>query len=617
MIARFLLAAALWLLPVFAFGQTYPGGFVQPPGSVGGPAGTGPGLVCQAGWFRVSDTSCSPVVFPAGNSTSISTFGAVDPTGVVDSTAAFQKATSEASQYGTVSIPTGTYKISSTINLAAYQCLVGANGGAVVLKWAGDNSSDVISNSVAQLGECLINVTIDAGSGTSLNLLHLQDVQQSYFSNVFMNGENGSGNTCLYLQAGVFGTGNAHNTVLNYFPYIQGMGCQNGAEFNGNSTGPTVASDNRFGTIDMEGSSGGAGTMFNFVQWTDTNNFFDARCSLAADSSTCFGLDTGTPATNEGVYDNNFFYADCDAFGAVSVQTCLTMNNTKEFVISALYHSPDTFPGTLTNCPNSGGNASCPNSTQYVTSYHIMLANSPGGGAPQMNIISAGETYLFPGATESTGPIRLQDANSFQAILNQDASSNFTIYNNGERLKIDSGGNYTFDGSGGTTLSSGGVLGLLGGTASAGPINIANGGAYHAILNQDASSLFTIYDNGIRLTLDAAGNIDFNQHLFANGTAITIASGGCTSPAVTESSGTASFEITIGSSCSGSQPLVLTFATAPDGWVCHADDITHPAQIHQTAYGTTSVTLTNYPLAGGAAQAWTAADVVVGMCTAF
>jgi len=103
-------------------------------------------------------------------------------------------------------------------------------------------------------------------------------------------------------------------------------------------------------------------------------------------------------------------------------------------------------------------------------------------------------------------------------------------------------------------------------------------------------------------------------------TAPTIASGGCTSPAVTSSNGTAAFLLTLGSSCTGVKTVVLTLPTATNFWACSAENNTSDAQqaanvVASRATSTTAVTLTNYSRTTGLQADYTAADTVLVKCT--
>jgi len=127
-----------------------------------------------------------------------------------------------------------------------------------------------------------------------------------------------------------------------------------------------------------------------------------------------------------------------------------------------------------------------------------------------------------------------------------------------------------------------------------------------------------------RVRFTAAGAINTGGLAFASlavsGVAPTIASGGCTSPAVTHSNGTAAFLLTLGSSCAGVKTLVLTLPAAAHFWACDAQNNTSDAQqaantIASRATSTTAVTLTNYARTTGLALDYTAADTLLVKCS--
>ena len=118
----------------------------------------------------------------------------------------------------------------------------------------------------------------------------------------------------------------------------------------------------------------------------------------------------------------------------------------------------------------------------------------------------------------------------------------------------------------------------------------------------------------------AAAGYRLSTTSFALGTAPTLASGGCTSPTAVTSNGTAAFSVGVGTSCSGSQPLVFTLPAATTGWQCSARNQTNPAgsaPAMSSTVSTTSVTITNYGRTTGLAAAWTDADVVVVSCLGY
>lgn len=68
----------------------------------------------------------------------------------------------------------------------------------------------------------------------------------------------------------------------------------------------------------------------------------------------------------------------------------------------------------------------------------------------------------------------------------------------------------------------------------------------------------------------------------------------CTSPTVTWSNGTATFQIDVGTSCTGVSTLTVTLTASTNGWECTASNITTAARdVWATAWTTTSVTFTN------------------------
>ena len=117
----------------------------------------------------------------------------------------------------------------------------------------------------------------------------------------------------------------------------------------------------------------------------------------------------------------------------------------------------------------------------------------------------------------------------------------------------------------------------------------------------------------LRLADDsAAGGLGFAS-LAVSGTAPTIASGGCTSPAVTWNNGTATFLVTIGTSCAGVKTFVLTMPAATTGWAVDCANNTSDAA-QQTNYAvarstsTTAVVVTSYDRVTGLQEDFTASD---------
>lgn len=120
---------------------------------------------------------------------------------------------------------------------------------------------------------------------------------------------------------------------------------------------------------------------------------------------------------------------------------------------------------------------------------------------------------------------------------------------------------------------------------------------------------------------NAYGNIDVLAYrqsgvLISSTTAPTIASAGCTSPAVTHNNGTASFLLTLGTSCTGVKTIVLTFTAAAHFWVVSCNNNTSDAQqaanyVVPRATSTTAVTITNYARVTGLQSDFTASDTLL------
>lgn len=91
----------------------------------------------------------------------------------------------------------------------------------------------------------------------------------------------------------------------------------------------------------------------------------------------------------------------------------------------------------------------------------------------------------------------------------------------------------------------------------------------------------------------------------------------CTSPTVTWSNGSASFQIDVGSTCAGISTLVVTLPAVTNAYSCTATNVTTSATaaVEMTASTTTTATFTNYTRTTGVALAWVdGADVRVS-CT--
>ena len=116
----------------------------------------------------------------------------------------------------------------------------------------------------------------------------------------------------------------------------------------------------------------------------------------------------------------------------------------------------------------------------------------------------------------------------------------------------------------------------------------------------------------------AAGSYDLDTKAFIR-TDPTIASGGCTSPAVTWANGTAAFLITIGTTCAGVKTVTLTLPAATNGWACDGDNHTSDAA-QATNYpvlrstSATAVVLTSYDRVTGLQEDFTDSNTYLVKC---
>lgn len=104
-----------------------------------------------------------------------------------------------------------------------------------------------------------------------------------------------------------------------------------------------------------------------------------------------------------------------------------------------------------------------------------------------------------------------------------------------------------------------------------------------------------------------------------SGTAPSIASGFGTSPSRGQYNGTAAFKIDVGTGGTASSGVV-TMPAAAQGWNCKVTPDGAPqaaAVTYSAPTSTTSITLTNYTIATGAALAWTASTVLAVSCMGY
>lgn len=131
-----------------------------------------------------------------------------------------------------------------------------------------------------------------------------------------------------------------------------------------------------------------------------------------------------------------------------------------------------------------------------------------------------------------------------------------------------------------------------------------------------ANSRWTIGTSATGYALTPTSGASYNlASKFAINTAPSVPVA-CTSPTVTWSNGTATFQIDVGTSCTGVSTLAVTMPAMTNGYQCTARNLTTAtAAPEQSAGTTTSVTFTNYVRTTGLAGDWVDGDDVRISCS--
>lgn len=155
------------------------------------------------------------------------------------------------------------------------------------------------------------------------------------------------------------------------------------------------------------------------------------------------------------------------------------------------------------------------------------------------------------------------------------------------------------------------------GTGVARSLSIGTVGAQGINLTTTNTPRWQVTSGGNLVNI-STGFLSPSTNLAWSPTAPTIASGFCTSPAISASNGTAAFTITIGTACAASVGT-LTLPAATTGWVCAFSNVTVPQSNtpSQTGGTTTTVTVTNYARTTGIAANWADSNVLRASCTGY
>lgn len=256
----------------------------------------------------------------------ITTYGAKCD-GSTNDNAAITKAIALLSNGGTVTFPQGaTCATSSSITLTSGVTL-DLNGSTLL--WTGTGSPVITTASTGvTLSPGIRNGTINGGS-TATKLLELKSVFHGAFNNLNLVDNNATdiGIDLLVNTTGPTNPDVNYNNVYNIFTNTIQTG--NGGtciRMTGNST-PTVVTLNTFvntycTAVNVRG--------VEFVSWADSNHFIgitDMRCV----ANNCVGVEvnTGSPTTNVGVYEEIFDTLSSDCFGTKTGRVGLKLNYTK------------------------------------------------------------------------------------------------------------------------------------------------------------------------------------------------------------------------------------------------------------------------------------------------
>lgn len=301
-----------------------------------------------------------------------------------------------------------------------------------------------------------------------------------------------------------------------------------------------------------------------------------------------------TPGTEQGITVEGNITINC-GLGGIYVATAPGTTALKDVVVADNI-SIDNYMNV--EMSNVDGGEIVGNETEAGTAQSIYLSDDVGVSVTGNTVVDAGTDGIFATSINSTSK-GLTIADNTVLYANQNSSgSGAGIHLNGITNSIVSGDTIL-----GESTSPHQVWGILeDGNSNRNIITrdqITNtaGGLVHTV---GADSAWDSQD-GLAFTTNASIS---PAALIASGTAATISA--CGAPAVTGGGFAGSFAAG-DTSC---DPVIVTGTAAPHGWHCRADDETTNITFRETAYTTTSATLT----ASGPA---TTGDVIDFSCIAF
>jgi len=476
---------------------------------------------------------------------------------------------------GVVYLPTGTYTLTAAVNNRTNTRILCADG-AILTQANGANLANFIVHFGVDNGY-VENCTIDGNrSGNTDNFGGVSLISLSGSTNVTLKGtriRNSSG-ICVYT-----GTGTTPTITNNQF-----SNCPAGS-VQGGFTGSTVATNGTFTDNTMTGI---ANLVFSF---SDGN-------TVSRNKITGYGQ-----ASNVTTAGTAVTWVSGATFTNISPGMYICIGGT-EYLISAV--------GSSTSLTLSSSAGTQTNQLAYLgTADSLNFANSSNNTITG-NVISKAEGY---------GIVLFQNG-SGEAVLHNTITGNVVTLTGGDCVALNSSGaspllagtavvgNAISDcGQGGTAKGSNNREGIeLNGTDTSFTSIVGNSiyddqmspTTLYGIINQTSTPVQSLGPNSISgmATASIGG-------LFAP----SISSGFGSSPSIAQQNGSAAFEVNVGTGGSATSG-VIGLPAATNGWSCTAVDMNTNIVTRETAFTTTTVTLT-------AASAWTASDKLLVNCGAF
>ena len=281
----------------------------------------------------------------------VDSYGAAGDGSTDDATAINAAITAAAVAGGVVVFGGGkNYKHNSAITLKSGVVLK-LNGAT--LTWGGGAAAQITSASTGVLTEAGIEGGTINGGTTATKIVELRSAYHCHMQDVVLK-SNSATVVALDLLVNTSGTTNAdgnRNNVFNEFRnLLQDGTCGTGIRMRGDSSVPTVVTLNTFTNFNARGCSVRG---IDFASWCDSNYFAGVtRVQMVANSSVGVEWNTDTPASNVGVYSNNFDHLAVDTFGTMTGRIGIKKNWTKLNKIDYYFNDPPAEGGAYSFSAN-------------------------------------------------------------------------------------------------------------------------------------------------------------------------------------------------------------------------------------------------------------------------